>query len=118
MARGLNEVPSRALGALASWIAATGVSGEMSIPGADNLRQRQTSVQHRLHAKPAQPASHTAGLPKEPPNHLLVIEPSFSIHGTGGNVGRYDAYGITFASVTRYGNRARKAWCMPPSSPV
>jgi hypothetical protein len=75
-------------------------------------------VQHRLNGKPARAASHTTVFANSVPNHLLVNDPSPSIHGTGGNVGKYDAYGITFASVTRYGNRASNAWFMPPSSPL
>jgi hypothetical protein len=42
------------------------------------------------------------------PNNLLVNEPSLSTQGIGGNCGRYDAYGSTFASLTLPGNRARK----------
>src|SRR6516165_11858783 len=52
------------------------------------------------------------------PNNLLVNEPSLSTQGIGGNCGRYDAYGSTFASLTLPGNRARKTLFIPPSSPL
>src|SRR3954453_14709541 len=80
--------------------------------------RRCDSIQHRPDRRPVQPASHTTGLENETPNRLLANEPSLSIHGTGGNVGRYDAYGITFASVTRDGNRAMKISFMRPSGPL
>src|SRR5215475_1189667 len=71
-----------------------------------------------LDRKLARARSHTIGLENEVPNHLLVNEPSLSTQGIGGRCGRYDAYGITFASVTLPGNCERKALFIPPSSPL
>src|SRR5262245_28881091 len=52
------------------------------------------------------------------PNHLLVNEPCLSAQGIGGSCGQCDANGSSLASVTLFGNRARKTLFIPPSRPL